>query len=54
MFKVNIDKTKYIIINRERLSGSGHLTTDVGDFEKVSEIKYPGALITENSEVGKK
>ena len=27
--------------------------TDEGDFEKVSELKYLGALITENNEVGK-
>ena len=45
--EVNIDKTKYMIKSRERL------TTDEIYFEKVSEFKYLGALITENNEVGK-
>ena len=51
--EVNIDKTKYIITRREKLNGNGHLTTDEGDFEKLSEFKYLGELITENNEVGK-
>ena len=32
---------------------NGHLTTDEGDFGKVSRFKYLGALITENNEFGK-
>ena len=50
--EVNIDKTKYTITSRDRLNENG-LLTDVGDFEKVSDFKYVGALITENNEVGK-
>ena len=34
--EINIDKTKYIITNRERLNINGHLT-DKEDFEKVSQ-----------------
>ena len=30
--------------SRERLNGNGHLIIDEGDFEKVSEFKYQGAL----------
>ena len=40
-----------MITSRERLSGNDHLTNK--DFEKVSEFKYLGAVITENNEVGK-
>ena len=36
-----------MITNRERLNGNSHLKTDEGDFEKVSEVKFLGALITE-------
>ena len=43
-----------MITTRQRLNGNGHLTTDNGDFEKVSEFKYLGVLSTENNEFGKK
>ena len=36
--EVNIDKTKYMITSTEKLNGNGHLTTDEGDFQKVSEL----------------
>ena len=36
--EVNIDKTKYMITSTESLNGNGQLTTDEGDFEKVSEL----------------
>ena len=52
--EINIHKTKYIITGRERLNGNGHLTTDEGDFEKLCEFEYLGALITHNNELGKK
>ena len=42
-----------MITSTERLNINCHLTTDKVDFEKVSENKYLGALITENYEVGK-
>ena len=42
-----------MITSRERLNGNGHLTTDEGDLQKMSEFKYLGALITEHREVGK-
>ena len=34
--------------------GNGYLTTDERDFEKVSEFKYLGELITEKMELGNK
>ena len=43
-----------MITSREKLNENGRLTTGEGDFEKVSESKCLGALITENNEVGKK
>ena len=44
------DQIKHCV---KSLDGNGHLTTDKGDFEKMSEFKYLEALITENNEVGK-
>ena len=45
--------TKYMITSKKRLNGNCYFTTNERDFEKVSEFKYLGALITENNEVGK-
>ena len=42
-----------MITGRERPNGNGHLTTDEGNFESLSEFKYLGALIIENNEFGK-
>ena len=42
-----------MITSRERLNGNCQLTTDEGDFERVNEFKYLGALITKNNEAGK-
>ena len=35
------------------MKGNSHLIIFEGDFEKVSQFEYLGALITENNEVGK-
>ena len=51
--EVNINKIKYTITSRENPNGNGHLTTDEGNFEKMSEFKYLGAWIIENNEVEK-
>ena len=42
-----------VITSRERMNWNSHLTIDEEDFEKVTEFKYPRALIIENNEVGK-
>ena len=36
-----------MITSKERMNGNGHLRINEGDFEKVSQFKYLGALITE-------
>ena len=37
--EINIHKTNYIIISRERVNGNSHLTTDEGNFKKTCKFE---------------
>ncbi|PSN43801.1 hypothetical protein C0J52_15501 [Blattella germanica] len=52
--EVNVNKTKYMVTHRNAsCNGNGQLMTNEGNFEKVAEFKYPGALITNRNVVQK-
>ena len=48
--EVNADKTKYMVMSRDRNSGRGHsVKIDNSSIERVEEFKYLGTTLTEQN-----
>jgi hypothetical protein len=48
--EVNADKTKYMVMSRDRKAGSGHsVKTDNSSIERVKEFKYLGTTLTDQN-----
>jgi hypothetical protein len=49
---VNSDKTKYIVMSRDRNGGRGHdMKIDNSSVERVEEFKYLGAMLTDQNSI---
>ena len=50
--EVNADKTKYMVMSRDRNAGRGHsVKTDNGSIERVEEFKYLGKTLTDQNSI---
>jgi hypothetical protein len=50
--EVNADKTKYMVMSRDRNAGRGHgVKIDNGSIERVEEFKYLGATLTDQNSI---
>ena len=50
--EVNADKTKYMVMSRDRNSGRGHsVKSDNTSIERVEEFKYLGTTITDQNSI---
>jgi hypothetical protein len=50
--EVNTDKTKYIVMSRDRNAGRGHgMKIDNRSIERVEELKYLGATLTDQNSI---
>ena len=50
--EVNADKTKYMVMSRERNAGWGHIVkTDNSSIERVEEFKYLGTKLTDQNSI---
>jgi hypothetical protein len=50
--EVNTDKTKYLVMSRDRNSGRGHgVKIDNSAIERVEEFKYLGASVTDQNSI---
>jgi len=48
--EVNADKTKYVVMSRDRNAGRGHsVKIDNSSIERVEEFKYLGMMITDQN-----
>ena len=48
--EVNADKTKYMVMSRDRNAGWGHsVKTDNSSIERVEEFKYLGTTLTDQN-----
>jgi hypothetical protein len=53
--EVNTDKTKYMVISRDRNAGRGHgVMIDNSSIERVEEFKYLGATLTDQNSIREK
>jgi len=53
--EVNADKTKYLVMSRDRNAGRGHVVKiDNSSFERVGEFKYLGTTLTDQNLFRKK
>ena len=52
LLEVNADKTKYMVMSRDRNAGRGHsVMTDNTSIEREEEFKYLGTTITDQNSV---
>jgi hypothetical protein len=52
--EVNTDKTKYMVMSRDRNAGRGHgVKIDNSSIERVEEFKYLGATLTDQNSIQK-
>jgi hypothetical protein len=50
--EVNVDKTKYMVMSRDRNAGRGHsVKIDNGSIERVEEFKYLGTTLTDQNSI---
>jgi hypothetical protein len=50
--EVNTDKTKYMVMSRDRNAGRGHgVKIDYSSIERVEEFKYLGATLTDQNSI---
>jgi len=50
--EINADKTKYMVMSRDRNAGQGHsVKTDNSSIERVEEFKYLGKTITDQNSI---
>jgi hypothetical protein len=52
--EINADKTKYIVMSRDRNAGRGHsVKNDNSSIERVKEFKYLGTTLTYQNSIRK-
>jgi hypothetical protein len=52
--EVNVDRTKYMVMSRERNAGrDDSVKTDNSSIERVEEFKYPGTMLTDQNSIQK-
>ena len=50
--EVNADKTKYVVMSRDRNAGRGHsVKIDNSSIERVEEFKYLGTTLTDQNSI---